>query len=345
VAPVRVVVVGATGNVGTAVLRRLRSEEGVEIVGVVRQVPPADAPPPYGGVEWHAVDVAEPSSTAALTAAFAGADAVIHLPWLLQPNHDERVMAATNIGGLQHVLAAVVAARVPHAVVVSSVGAYSPGPKRRRVDESWPTGGLPSSHYALHKAVNERILDRFEQEHPEVVVARIRPGLVMQGTVGEELRALFVGPFVPVRWLGRIPLLVLPLPPRTISQVVHADDLADAFARTVLRRASGAFNIAAEPVIGPRDVAAVLKARWLPVRIAPVRGLVWLAWHLRLVAVDPGWIDIATSVPLMSTERARAELEWEPKKDAVDALREAVRGVSDRTTSAGSPHLGGAASR
>src|SRR5205085_1852069 len=131
----------------------------------------------------------------------AGADAVIHLPWLLQPNHDERLMAATNIDGLKHVLAAVVAAGVQQVVVASSVGAYSPGPKRRRVDESWPTGGLHSSHYARHKAVNERMLDRFELEHPAVVVTRMRPGLVMQGTVGDELRAFFAGPLVPVRWL------------------------------------------------------------------------------------------------------------------------------------------------
>jgi UDP-glucose 4-epimerase len=341
VAAVRVVIVGATGNVGSAILRRLRNEEDVDLVGVVRQVPPPDAPAPYDRVTWHSVDVAQPSSVAALTTAFAGADAVIHLPWLLQPNHDERVMAATNIDGLKHVLAAVVAAGVPQAVVVSSVGAYSPGPKRRRVDESWPTGGLHSSHYARHKAVNERILDRFELDHPAVVVARLRPGLVMQGVVGDELRALFMGPFIPVRWLGRIPLPIVPIPVRTVSQVVHADDLADAFARVVLQRAAGAFNIATEPVIGPQDVASVLGGRWLPVRIAPIRGLVWLLWHLRLLAADPGWIDIATSVPLMSTDRARTELGWVPRKDGVEAVAEAVRGVSDRTKAAGSPHLGG----
>jgi nucleoside-diphosphate-sugar epimerase len=341
----RVVVVGATGNVGTAVLRRLHEEAEVDLVGVVRHAPSADAPAPYAGVEWHEIDVAASSSVAALTAALTGADAVIHLAWLLQPNHDERVMAATNIDGAKHVLAAAAAAGVGHVVVVSSVGAYSPGPKRRRVDETWPTGGLASSHYARHKAVNERILDRFEKEHPDVVVARLRPGLVMQGEVGEELRLLFAGTWVPVRWLGRVPVPVVPLPPRTVSQVVHADDLADAFARVVLRRAAGAFNIAAEPRIGPEEVAEVLGGRWLPVRIAPIRALVSLAWHLHLIAVDPGWIDIATSVPVMSTDRARRELEWEPKKDAIAALAEAVRGVSDRTASAGSPHLRNARAR
>lgn len=337
----RVVVVGATGNVGTAVLRRLQQED-LELVGVVRQVPPADAGEPYAGVEWHAADVSSAASVPALAGAFAGADAVVHLAWLLQPNHDEVTMAATNVDGLRNVLAAVEVARVPQVVVASSVGAYSPGPKRRRVDESWPTGGLHSSHYARHKAANERMLDRFEQEHPEVRVVRMRPGLVMQGQVGEELRALFAGPLVPVRWLGRIPLLVLPMPPRTVSQVVHASDLADAFARVVLQRADGAFNIAGEPVIGPKDLATVLKARWVPVRIAPLRGLVWLLWHLRVIATDPGWIDIAVSVPVMSTERARRELGWAPTVDAVDALAEAVRGVADRTVVPGSPHLGGA---
>ena len=173
------------------------------------------------------------------------------------------------------------------------------------------------------------------------LVTRLRPGLVMQGAVGDELRAFFMGPFVPVRWLGRIPLPLVPIPVRTISQVVHADDLADAFARVVLQRAGGAFNIATEPVIGPQDVASVLGGRWLPVRIAPVRGLVWLLWHLRLLAADPGWIDIATSVPLMSTDRAREELGWVPRKAGVEAVAEAVRGVADRTAAPGSPHLGG----
>jgi UDP-glucose 4-epimerase len=335
----RIVVVGATGNVGTAVLRRLHQEPGVEIVGVVRRVPAADAPFPYSGVSWHAADVTSADAADRLNEAFTGADAVITLAWRLQPNHRERELVATNVGGLRHVLDAVAAAGVPHVVVASSVGAYSPGPKRRRVDESWPTGAIASSHYARQKAVNERRLDEFESAHPGVLVTRVRPGLVMQRPAGADLVRLFVGRVLPTGWLTRLPLPFLPLPPRTVFQVVAADDLGDAFWRVVDRRAGGAFNVAGEPVIGPRELAEVLRTRWLPVRIAPLRGLLWLAWQLRLVAIDPGWLDIATSVPLMSTARARDVLGWAPTVDAREALREAIEGVAERSVSRGSPHL------
>jgi UDP-glucose 4-epimerase len=58
-------------------------------------------------------------------------------------------------------------------VYASSVGAYSPGPKDRPVDESWPTEGTLTSFYARHKAEVERLLDRFEQEQPQVRVVRL----------------------------------------------------------------------------------------------------------------------------------------------------------------------------
>ena len=70
--------------------------------------------------------------------------------------------------GSRRVFSAAAAAGVPALVYASSVGAYSPGPKDRAVDESWPTGGIKTSFYSRHKAEVEQLLDVFEAEHPEV---------------------------------------------------------------------------------------------------------------------------------------------------------------------------------
>jgi nucleoside-diphosphate-sugar epimerase len=248
-------------------------------------------------------------------------------------------MARTNIDGLRHVLSAVAASGVPQVVVTSSVGAYSFGPKRRRVDESWPTGGIASSHYSRHKAVNERILDDFEHGHPATVVARIRPGLVMQADPGAELGRLFLGPLVPRILLKPGILPVLPIPTGVRSQVVHAADLAEAFWLTVEKRTGGAFNVASEPVVGPAEFAAAMESRTVPFRAAALRAILSAAWRLRLVPVDPGWLDIALGVPIMSTRRARDVLGWVPRIDARDALREALEAVSEKRGLSGSPRL------
>jgi hypothetical protein len=96
----RVVVIGATGNVGTAVLRALRDEDAVdEIVGVARRRPDA-APPPK--TTWATADISRDE----LEPLLAGADCVVHLAWLIQPSRDESVTHATNVTGSARVFAA-----------------------------------------------------------------------------------------------------------------------------------------------------------------------------------------------------------------------------------------------
>ena len=84
------------------------------------------------------------------------------------------------MGGTQRVIDAVTAATVPHLVHMSSVGAYSPKQDDAPIDESWPTGGVPTSMYSRHKTAAERLLDRLETDAPEVVMTQMRPGIVGQ---------------------------------------------------------------------------------------------------------------------------------------------------------------------
>lgn len=320
----RVVVVGGSGNVGSAVVRRLVAE-GVDVVGVSRRAPALDGS--FAGARWREIDVADAASDAALVEAFADADAVVHLAWKLQPSRDEQTMWRTNVDGLRRVLRATRDAGVPQIAVASSVGAYSGSTKRRR-DENWPTGGIGTSHYSRQKAASERLLDTFERIAPGIVVTRMRPALVFQASAASEIARLFIGPVGMARAAARVDLRLVPLPRLVQTQIVHADDLADAFWRAVDRRIGGAFNIAGEPVLGPDDFASALGGRWVRVRVPPIRRALGAAWRLRLIPLDPGWLDLATQSPLMTTDRARTLLGWSPTHDSHAALAELLNGLA-----------------
>jgi UDP-glucose 4-epimerase len=318
----RVVVVGASGNVGTSVLRALEQEREVDsVLGLARRIPALA----FAKTEWAKADI----STDDLVPHFRGADAVIHLAWLIQPSRDLATLRATNVEGSKRLFDAVVQARVPALVYASSVGTYSSGPKDRRVDESWPHDGIPSSFYSRHKAEVEHLLDRFEKDVSTVRVVRLRPALIFKREAASEIRRLFAGPLLPGLLVrpGLIP--VVPKIERLRFQAVHSYDVGEAYRLAVVRPVRGAFNIAAEPVLDPGALARLLDARQLPVAPAVLRAAAAASWRLRLQPTPPGWVDLALGVPLMDVTRAREELGWAPERGADEALMDLLNGLRE----------------
>ena len=321
----RIAITGASGNVGSALLRRLAGSGAHDVVGVARRRP-AEVEP-FDGVAWHSVDLSRDEDESALATAFTGCDAVVHLAWGFQPTHREDYLAELGVGGTRRVIDAAVTAGVPHLVHMSSVGAYSPKQDDAPVDEAWPTDGVESSTYSRHKAAAERLLDELESDRSGPVVTRLRPGIVGQGSAGSALLRYGLPGLVPRQLLSHVP--VVPLDRRLAIPMVHADDLAEATVLAVESRARGAFNVAAAPAITAEDIALVLGARLVHVPAAVVRAAVSASWHLRVQPLDAGWIDLAYAVPLMDTSRARAELGWSASTSASRVLAETVQGMQD----------------
>ena len=65
----KVVITGATGNVGTALLRRLAEEPDVEVHGISRRRPAAE--PPFD-ITWTPIDISKAGSEEPLRTAFEG---------------------------------------------------------------------------------------------------------------------------------------------------------------------------------------------------------------------------------------------------------------------------------
>lgn len=329
----RVVVTGATGNVGTSVLASLgREPEVTEIVGLARRLPDLELPK----VSWRQADV----TTTELAPLFDGADVVVHLAWAIQPSHDEPAMERVNVLGSERVFGAAAQAGVGALVYASSVGAYAAGPKDEAVDESWPAEGIPSSHYGREKARVERLLDDVAAGQMRVV--RLRPGLIFKRAAASEIRRFFIGPLLPGMLVRPRLIPFVPDVPGLRFQAVHADDVGDAYARAVVREVEGAFNIAAEPVIGPDELAGLLRARKVKVPGKALRAAAALTWRAHLQPADPGWIDLALGVPVMDTGRARRELGWEPRVGSLEALGELLTGIRESAGGATPPLARGA---
>lgn len=316
----RVVVTGATGNVGTSVVQALADDDAVtEIVGVARRLP-AWQPPK---TRWVQADVARD----ALPPVFAGADAVIHLAWIFQPTHRPMLTWDNNVLGSMRVFEAVASASVPVLVHASSVGAYSPGSSDDPVDETWPTHAVPTAGYGREKSYLERVLDSFEQWHPEVRVVRMRPGFIFKRSSATGQRRLFAGPLLPNALVRPELLPVIPDLPGMRFQALHSRDAADAYRLAVLGDARGPINIAAEPIVDAASLGKMLGARPVPVPKVVARAAVDVLWRLHLLPASPELLDLFLSLPIMDTTRARTELGWQPTVTALDALQEVIDGM------------------
>lgn len=331
----RLAIVGATGNTGTALLRALaHTPEVGSIVGIARRTPDVSTEP-YSACEWASIDIAAASEESAaideLARVFAGVDTVVHLAWLIQPIGERELLRRVNVEGTRRVLRAAAAAGVAHVVVASSVGAYAADPSTVLRTEDWDRGGIESSQYSVDKVAQEELLDDFAVEYPSVVLSRVRPALVFQRDAASSIQRYFLSPAVPVQALrhARLPAVPLPSGLRGI-QAVHADDLADAYARIIVQRAAGAFNVCANDVLDAQALADIVDhGRHFELPTPIVRGFVTAAHRSGLISVDAGWFDLALGAPHMDASHAKATLGWEPNHTATDALRELLQGMVD----------------
>lgn len=318
----KVVITGATGNVGTSLIESLAGEPAVEeIVGLARRRPELVMPK----TSWVTADVL----TDDLVDLFRGADCVVHLAWLIQPSRDLELLDAVNIQGSRRVIEAVGRAGVPALVAASSVGAYSAGPKDRGVDESWATQGISSCYYSRQKVAVERLLDEFERDSPATRVVRMRPAIILKGEAAASIRRLFIGPFLPGFLVRRELIPLVPDTKRLRLQLLHSKDAADAYRRAIVGDVAGAFNLAGEPVIDPALLGRVLKARPVHVRAGVLRAAAAAAWRLHLTPGDPSWLDMGFGTPLLDTGRAHRELGWSPARTSEQTILEFMDALRD----------------
>lgn len=327
-----VFVTGATGRLGTNLVRRLVND-GYSVVALAQPNDPNRSK--VEGPDAVTIVEADLRDTSAIIAAASGCEAIIHSAALMNtrtPGVSRADFFRVNVVGTFNVFEAAVEAQVQRVVYISSTSAYDVyAAKPQPLSENQPL--TPSSLYGVTKAINERMAALYGYMS-ELDIVILRPNYIMAcdeplspwsaGVVLGQLRTWAADPrgalYVPnpeeacrrveeqIRNPGD---LVVPRDPAGVSWRWHVTDVRDAVEACVCALnapdtcAGRIYNIAGPD---PADWDVVVPF------IAEQTGREW--YEVQVPKAWRFWFDIS---------RARDELGFQPRYDIKTMIRDALR--------------------
>lgn len=322
-----VAVTGPTGEIGQAVVTALeRSREVGRVVGMARR-PFDPATRGWKKVAYRRGDVLDREAVAELV---KGADVVVHLAFIIMGGPEES--RTVNLDGSRNVFEAAVSAGVKRLVYASSVAAYgfhrdNPQP----LTEDVPARGSADHYYSAQKAEVEallrEVLDGSSTEayifRPCIVGGPDAPLLInslpytqVSERLPQSLRGLLDG----------VPMLKPVLPdPGVPFQLVHHDDVASAMRAAVLGRGTpGVYNLAGAGQLTISELAHELGWYSVPVPELAVDAVAEIVGRLGFLPAEAQWVSAFREPMIMATTKARCELRWRPRHNALQTLRETI---------------------
>jgi nucleoside-diphosphate-sugar epimerase len=311
----RIVVVGATGHIGSYLVPRLVAR-GHDVVSVSRGVSaPYVDDPAFAAVEQVHVDreAEDAAGTFGQRVADLRADVVIDL-------------ICFELGSARQLVAALRGSSV-HLIHCGTIWVHG---HAREVPVREDAPRRPFGEYGVHKAAIEELL-LGEVRGGGIAVTVLHPGHI-------------VGPgWLPINPAGNLNLdvferlatgerVLLPNVGLETLHHVHADDVAQAFDRAVDGRAAAigeSFHVTSERAITLRGYAEAV-AGWYG-REPNLELCSWESFreHVGEDTAAATWDHIAHS-PSMSIDKARALLGYAPRYRSVDAVREAVEWLAEQ---------------
>ncbi|MHC4831882.1 MAG: NAD-dependent epimerase/dehydratase family protein [Planctomycetota bacterium] len=307
----RVLITGVNQGMGRLVAKALIKRGGYELFGL-------DHHPPQDPEVSAQVDVYESRLTqnrAENVFRDHAIDTVVHLGASDDPRVKTSKRYEMNVVGTTRLLTWCAHYDVKNVLVMSSAmvyGAIQQNPTLLTEDSA-----TRAAQYA--GALRDRVgLDRFATawmwKHPEVRTVILRPVHMIGQTARSAFQWYLSSRFVPVI-MGFDPML----------QVVHERDVQRAVLLALDSGASGVYNIAGPSALPLREMIRQVGAEPLPIPNRAGRSAISLLHRLKLFAFGPEYTDFVRFPLVVSGERARRELGFEPQVSLRETLQTAGR--------------------
>lgn len=304
--------IGSSGYIGTRLLARLdQTDDFQHIVGV-------DVREPLEGLpercRFQLCDVRDGERLHYILRE-AGVDTIVHLAYILDPTRDPDFEYNVDVNGTRNVLAACEMLGVRRLVVASSDTAYGlfEGTPDYLTEDA-PLRGTPGFSYSANKAEVEALVAEFAERVRSCTVVVLRPCIVMGPNADNVLgRTLRQPVMFSVR--GYDPIM----------QLIHEDDVAEAFYLALVKESHGAFNVAGDEGLRYSEIARLMGKPLVALPAGLIYPLVEMLFRLNLMGFGKSQLDYVRYPLSINGQRFRQELGFAPRyttQQALEAFRD-----------------------
>ncbi len=292
----KILITGAAGAVGSALLQELAEEQGFEVLAtdVAR---PANLPE---GIRFEPLDVRGNDPYEVIGR--ERPDVVIHLASIVSPT--TRAFAhSVDVVGSRNVIAACSLHGVTRLVVTSSGAAYgyhadNPVP----LVETAALRGNVEFAYSDHKRQVEEMLAEARKAVPEMQQVVLRVGTVLGAGLENQITALFHKPRLLALRGCESPFVF-----------IWTRDLARILKRAAGEGPEGIFNVAGDGALGVTQLAQALRKPILRLPVWLIKLALGIAHPLKLSRYGPAQVRFLQYRPVLANSALKSEFGYVPE--------------------------------
>ncbi|OIQ39285.1 MAG: epimerase [Roseobacter sp. MedPE-SWde] len=294
---IKILITGAAGDVGSALLRELAQSEDSACEVVATDIrPPADLPT---GIRFETLDVRGDDPDQVIGR--ERPDVVIHLASIVAPTTRDFAHAVDVIGS-RNVLTACIAHGVKRLVVTSSGAAYGyHADNAIPLVESDPMRGNPEFAYSDHKRQVEEMLAKARAEVPELEQVVLRVGTVLGAGLENQITALFHKPRLLALAGCESPFVF-----------IWTRDLARILKRAISQGPEGIYNVAGDGALGVTDLAGALGKPVLRLPVWLLKLALGIAHPLKLSRYGPNQVRFLQYRPVLDNRALKEQFGYVP---------------------------------
>lgn len=303
-----IAITGANGFIGSNITHRLQVDPRYKVVVLDIKKPGFL----QKTTKYYKVDLTEPTADATVLDILReeNVDTFVHLAFLTNPTIHASYAHELEVIGTMQVLHACAEIKIKKFILGSTTMVYGATAMNPNfLTEDMPLCSNSNYNYLRDKVEAEHIVERFRKKNPHTCVTVLRPCWILGPTIQNFLTRYLYSPVI-FTLLGYDPLF----------QLVHEEDVIDAFRLAIEGDHPGIFNIVGKGVLPLSTLLKLAGKINFPILHVFAYPLVDTLWAMGLFGAPSGHLDFIRYIWVADGERAEKELGFTPKYSTKETL-------------------------